>query len=61
MEKAEECLDKLKGVIELEEEGGDIVEIFEDEAGIEGKYMILFFNIWITERRQGLQILLFLW
>ena len=30
-------MDKLEGAIELEEEGGDIVEIFEDEAGIEGK------------------------
>ena len=37
VEKAEEYLDKLEGAIELEEEGGDIVEIFEDEAGIEGK------------------------
>ena len=37
VEKAEEYLDKLEGAIELEEEGDDIVEIFEDEAGIEGK------------------------
>ena len=37
VEKAEEYLDKLEGAIELKEEGGDIVEIFEDEAGIEGK------------------------
>ena len=35
MERAEEYLDKLEGAIELEEEGDDIVEIFEDEAGIE--------------------------
>ena len=48
VERAEKYLDKLEGAIELEEEGGDIVEIFEDEAGIEGKYMILFFDIWIT-------------
>ena len=37
VEKVEEYLDKLEGAIELEEKGGDIVEIFEDEAGIEGK------------------------
>ena len=37
VEKVEEYLDKLEGAIELEEEGGDILEIFEDEAGIEGK------------------------
>ena len=35
VEKAEEYLDKLEGAIELEEEGDDIVEIFEDEVGIE--------------------------
>ena len=33
----QEYIDKLEGAIELEEEGGDIVEIFKDEAGIEGK------------------------
>ena len=37
VEKAEKYLDKLEGAIELEEEGGDIVEIFEDEAGRVGK------------------------
>ena len=37
VEKAEEYLDKIEGAIELEEEGDDVVEIFEDEAGIEGK------------------------
>ena len=37
VEKGEEYLDKLEGAIELEEEGDDVVEIFEDEAGIEGK------------------------
>ena len=37
VEKAEEYLDSLEGAIELEEEGGDIVEIFKDEAEIEGK------------------------
>ena len=37
VEKAEEYLDKLEGAIELEEEGDDIVEMFEDEAGLEGK------------------------
>ena len=30
-------MDKLEGAIELEEEGDDIEDIFEDEAGIEGK------------------------
>ena len=46
VEKVEEYLDKLEGVIELQEEGGDIVEIFEDEAGIEGKiYDMLFWNL----------------
>ena len=37
IEKAEEYLDKLEGVIELEEESNDIVEIFKDKEGIEGK------------------------
>ena len=32
VEKAEEYLDKLEGAIKLEEEGDDIVEIFEEEA-----------------------------
>merc|ERR1712240_998404 len=47
VEKAEEYFDKLEGAIKLEEEGDDIVEIFEDEAGIEGKSMIYSFDIWI--------------
>ena len=43
VEKAKEYLNKFEGVIELEEEGDDVVEIFEDEAGIEGKiYYTLF-------------------
>ena len=36
VERAEEYLDKLEGAIELEEEGGDIIEMFEVEFGIEG-------------------------
>ena len=44
VEKAEEYLDKLEGAIQLGEEGDDVVEIFEDEAGIEGKIHDILFQ-----------------
>ena len=61
VEKAEEYLDKLEGAIELEEEGDDIVEIFENEARVEGKIHDTLFDIWIIGRGEVLRILLCLW
>ena len=37
IERVEEYLDKLEGVIELEEESDDVCEIFKDKEGLEGK------------------------